>query len=493
MANIWAKKSLTQLAAETSPEGNKLKPTLGKFNLIMLGVGGIIGAGLFVMTGQQAALHAGPAIVLSFVAAAVACGFAGLCYAEFASAIPISGSAYTYAYASLGEFIAWIIGWDLMLEYLVGASAVAVGWSAYVVNFLADFGIHIPASISGPPMTYTDMVGSVATGNYRWVATGNYFNFPAMFFIAIITTLLVIGIRESAKFNNIIVVIKITVILLFIGMGLTYIVPENLTPFIPENTGDFGDYGWSGIFRAAGIIFFAFLGFDAVSTVAQEVKNPQRDMPWGILGSLVVCTIIYVLVGFVMTGMVNYKDLNTAAPVAVAVDAAGESLQWLRTPIKIGAIAGLSSVILVMLIGQTRVFFSMANDGLLPKAFAKAHPKFRTPYITTIVTGSVALIVSGLFPIDLLGEMVSIGTLLAFFLVSGSVLVLRKRNPGLHRPFKVPLYPFVPIMGMVTSLGLALTLTGETWTRLIVWMGIGIIIYFTYSIKRSKLNNPNNK
>jgi basic amino acid/polyamine antiporter, APA family len=482
MANIWAKKPLAQLAAETAPESNKLKPTLGKFNLIMLGVGGIIGAGLFVMTGQQAAMHAGPAIVISFVVAAIACGFAGLCYAEFASAIPISGSAYTYAYASLGEFIAWIIGWDLMLEYLVGASAVAVGWSAYVVNFLADFGLVIPSTLTGPPLTYHKDLG--------WMATGNIVNFPAMFFIAFITTILVIGIRESANFNNIIVIVKVTVILLFIGLGLTYIIPENLTPFIPENTGAFGDYGWSGIFRAAGIIFFAFLGFDAVSTVAQEVKNPQRDMPWGILGSLLVCTVIYVLVGLVMTGMVNYKELNTAAPVAVAVDAAGGSLRWLSTPIKIGAIAGLSSVILVMLIGQTRVFYSMANDGLLPKAFAKAHPRFKTPYVTTIVTGSVAMIVSGIFPIDLLGEMVSIGTLLAFFLVSGSVLVLRKHNPELHRPFKTPLYPFVPIMGMVTSLGLAVTLTGETWMRLIVWMVIGIVIYFFYSVKRSKLNNP---
>ena len=483
MANIWAKKSLSQLAAETSAGANKLRPTLGKFNLIMLGVGGIIGAGLFVMTGQQAAIHAGPAIVLAFIAAAIACGFAGLCYAEFASAIPISGSAYTYAYASLGEFIAWIIGWDLMLEYLVGASAVAVGWSAYVVNFLNDFGIQIPASISNAPFTYHAETG--------WAATGHLINFPAMFFIALITTLLVIGIRESANFNNIIVVVKVTVIFLFIGLGLSYVQPDNLTPFIPENTGEFGSFGWSGVFRAAGVIFFAFLGFDAVSTVAQEVKNPQRVMPWGILGSLLVCTVIYVLVGFVMTGMVEYPKLNTAAPVAVAVDAAGGSLQWLSKPIKIGAIAGLSSVILVMLIGQTRVFYSMANDGLLPKSFAKAHPKFKTPYITTIVTGSIAMLVSGLFPIDLLGEMVSIGTLLAFFLVSGSVLVLRKRNPEMPRPFKTPLYPFVPIMGMLTSLGLAVTLTGETWLRLVVWMAIGVLIYFLYGKNHSKLNNPN--
>jgi basic amino acid/polyamine antiporter, APA family len=482
MANIWAKKTLSQLAGEIAPEANKLKPTLGKANLILLGVGGIIGAGIFVLTGQAAADYAGPAVVISFIVAAIACGFAGLCYAEFASAIPIAGSAYTYAYASLGEFIAWMIGWDLMLEYLVGASAVSVGWSGYVVSLLSDYGIVIPPALTNAPLSFEPNVG--------WVLTGHIVNLPAMFFIAFITTILVIGIRESSNFNNIIVVIKVSVIFLFIGFGLTYIVPENLTPFIPENTGNFGSYGWSGIFRAAGVVFFAFLGFDAVSTVAQEVKNPQRDMPWGILGSLVVCTLLYVLVSFVMTGMANYTTLDTAAPIAVAVNAAGNELQWLRTPIKIGAIAGLSSVILVMLIGQTRVFYSMATDGLLPKAFAKAHPRFKTPYITTIATGGVAMIISGLFPIALLGEMVSIGTLMAFFLVSASVLVLRYKNPELHRPFKTPLFPFVPIMGMVTSLGLSLMLPIETWTRLIIWMVIGIAIYFFYGIRNSKLNNP---
>ncbi|MEO7988918.1 MAG: amino acid permease [Chryseolinea sp.] len=484
MANIWVKKSIQQLMVETAENANGLKRTLGRFNLIMLGIGGIIGAGIFVLTGQAAANYAGPGIVLSFTIAGFACAFAGLCYAEFASMIPVAGSAYTYAYATLGEFIAWIIGWDLILEYLFGGATVSVGWSGYVVSFLKDYGIHIPPSLSNAPFAFD-------TATHEWLFTGSFLNFPAMFIVGVITTLLVIGIRESANVNNLIVVVKITVILLFIGFGLFYIVPENLEPFIPENTGTFGQYGWSGIFRASGIVFYAYLGFDAISTVAQEVKNPQRDMPWGILGSLVVCTIIYILVGFVMTGMVSYTALNTAAPIAVAVDSAGDSLNWLRTPIKIGAIAGLSSVILVQLLGQTRIFYSMANDGLLPQAFGKVHSKFKTPYVTTIVTGFFAMLVAGLFPINLLGELVSIGTLLAFVLVCAGVLVLRYKNPELHRPFKTPLFPFVPIMGILTSLGVMFTLPGDTWIRLIVWMGIGILIYFLYSVRKSKLNPAN--
>lgn len=482
MANIWITKPLQQLMTETADKAVGLRRTLGRFNLIMLGVGGIIGAGIFVLTGQAAANYAGPAIILSFIIAGIACGFAGLCYAEFASMIPIAGSAYTYAYATLGEFIAWIIGWDLILEYLFGAATVAVGWSGYVVSFLKNFGIHIPDALCNAPFTYD-------TATHEWIRTGSLLNFPAMFVIAIITTLLVIGIRESANFNNVIVVIKVAVILLFIGFGLTYVSMDNLEPFIPANDGVFGKFGWSGVFRASGIVFYAYLGFDAVSTVAQEVKNPQRDMPWGILGSLIVCTILYITVAFVMNGMVSYKELNTAAPIAVAVDSAGSALTWLSTPIKIGAIAGLSSVILVMLIGQSRIFFSMANDGLLPKSFGKTHPKFKTPYITTIVIGGVAMIITGLLPINLLGELVSIGTLLAFVLVSAGVLMLRYKNPEIHRPFKTPLFPFVPIMGVLTSLGVMATLPLETWIRLIAWMAIGIVIYFVYSIKRSKLNN----
>ena len=379
MADIWIKKSLKMLMSEASDEHSGLKRTLTRWNLVLLGVGAIIGAGIFVLTGQAAASYAGPAVILSFVIAGIACAFAGLCYAEFASMIPIAGSAYTYAYATLGEFIAWIIGWDLILEYLFAASTVAVGWSGYVVSLLKDFGIIVPAHLSGAPLAFD-------TATHAWTSTGALINFPAMLIIGLMSTFLVIGIRESANINNAIVVVKVLVILLFIGFGASYVDTANWHPFIPENTGTTGQYGWSGIFRAAGVIFFAYIGFDAVSTAAQEAKNPQKDMPWGILGSLVACTIIYILVGLVMTGMVNFKLLNDPAPVAVAVDAAGDGLKWLRFPIKIGAIAGLSSVILVMLMGQPRIFFSMAKDGLLPPAFAKVHPKYKTPYISTIMT-----------------------------------------------------------------------------------------------------------
>jgi APA family basic amino acid/polyamine antiporter len=484
MANIWVRKPLNILLNEVSDEKHGLKRTLSRLNLITLGIGAIIGAGIFVLTGQAAAAYAGPAVVLSFIVAGIACAFAGACYAEFASLIPVAGSAYTYAYATLGEFIAWIIGWDLILEYLFGASTVAVGWSGYVVSFFKDIGIVIPASMSSAPLAF-----DVATGT--WTTTGAIINFPAIFIVALLTTLLVIGIKESANFNNIIVIIKVTVILLFIGFGVFYISTANWKPFIPENTGEYGHYGISGILRAAGVVFFAYIGFDAVSTAAQEAKNPQKDMPYGILVSLIICTVLYILVGLVMTGIVPYPELNNAAPVAVAVDKAGSGLVWLRYPVKIGAIAGLSSVILVMLMGQPRVFYSMARDGLLPAAFGKVHPKFKTPYITTIVTGIIAGIVSGLFPIGLLGELVSIGTLLAFTIVCGGVLVLRYREPDLKRPFKTPFFPVVPILGMVTSLGVMASLPRDTWFRLILWMLIGIIIYFTYGRKKSKIRKLN--
>lgn len=470
--------------AESTHEGeHSLRRTLGKSNLIMLGIGAIIGAGIFVLTGTAASHHAGPAVVISFVVAGIACAFAGLCYSEFASMIPIAGSAYTYAYATLGEFIAWIIGWDLILEYLFGASTVAVGWSGYVVSFLADFGLHIPAHLSSAPLSYDPV-------NHTYALTGAFLNLPAMFIVGIMTWLLVVGIRESANFNNLIVIVKVIVILLFVIMGWQFINPANWTPFIPENTGNFGEFGWSGIVRAAGIIFFAYIGFDAVSTAAQEAKNPQKDMPWGILGSLVICTIIYILVGMTMTGLVHYPMLNDPAPIAVAVNAAGDSLNWLKPLIKVGAIAGLSSVILVMLMGQPRIFFSMSRDGLLPASFSKVHKKYKTPYIPTIVTGLVAMLVAGLFPIGLLGELVSIGTLLAFVIVCGGVLVLRYTRPEINRPFKTPLFPLVPILGILTSLGLMSFLPGDTWIRLLVWMGIGILIYFVYGKKHSRLNNP---
>jgi APA family basic amino acid/polyamine antiporter len=481
MASLFAIKSLDKLIKDGSAEGeHSLKRTLTKSNLIMLGIGAIIGAGIFVLTGAAASQHAGPAVVISFVVAGVACAFAGLCYSEFSSMIPISGSAYTYAYATLGEFIAWIIGWDLILEYLFGASTVAVGWSGYIVSFLADFGLQIPPHLSSAPISYN-------AADHTYAMTGAFLNLPAMFIIGIMTMLLVVGIRESANFNNLIVLVKVIVILMFVIFGWQYVNADNWVPFIPENTGTFGEFGWSGIVRAAGIIFFAYIGFDAVSTAAQEAKNPQKDMPWGILGSLVICTIIYILVGLVMTGLVPFALLNDPAPVAVAVNAAGDGLLWLRPLIKVGAIAGLSSVILVMLMGQPRIFFAMSRDGLLPKSFSKVHPKYKTPYIPTIVTGLVAMLVAGLFPIGLLGELVSIGTLLAFVIVCGGVLVLRYKRPELHRPFKTPLFPIVPILGMLSSLGLMYFLPGDTWIRLIVWMAIGIAIYFLYGKKHSVL------
>lgn len=480
------KKPIALLMKETQTEGG-LKRTLSANNLISLGIGAIIGAGIFTLTGTAAAQHAGPAVVLSFILAGVACAFAGLCYSEFASMIPIAGSAYTYAYATMGEFIAWIIGWDLILEYLFGASTVAVSWSGYVVSFLRDFGISIPASIAQAPYNYDSTTGV-------FTATGAVINFPAIFIVAIITTLLVIGISESAKFNNVIVVIKVLVILLFIGFGVFYINKDNLIPFIPESQGP-GAFGFDGIVRGAGIIFFAYIGFDAVSTAAQEAKNPQKDMPRGILGSLIICTIIYILVGLVMTGMVPYEQLNVPDPVAVAVNAGGESLFWLRFPIKIGAIAGLSSVILVMLMGQPRIFYSMSRDGLLPKFFGKIHPKYQTPYITTIITGTVAMVISGFAPINLLGELVSIGTLLAFVIVCAGILVLRYTDPNINRPFKTPLFPYVPILGILVCLYLMAGLPWHTWERLIIWMVIGIIIYFIYGkrhslVRKDIINKP---
>jgi APA family basic amino acid/polyamine antiporter len=485
MANkLNATKPIKRLMDEAQLEGeHALHRTLGRTNLIMLGIGAIIGAGIFVLTGSAASQHAGPAVVLSFVIAGIACGFAGLCYSEFASMIPIAGSAYTYAYATLGEFIAWIIGWDLILEYLFGASTVAVGWSGYVVSFFADFNIHIPSALSSAPIAYD-------AGTHTYTATGAFLNMPAMLIVGIMTWLLVVGIRESANFNNLIVFIKVTVIFLFIGMGWKFINPANWEPFIPENTGNFGEFGWSGVVRAAGIIFFAYIGFDAVSTAAQEAKNPQKDMPWGILGSLLICTVIYILVGLVMTGIVHYEKLNSPAPIAVAIDATGNALNWLKPLLKIGAIAGLSSVILVMLMGQPRIFFSMSKDGLLPSSFSKVHPKYKTPYITTILTGFVAMLVAGVFPIGLLGELVSIGTLLAFVIVCGGVLILRYKNPAIERPFKTPLFPLVPILGILSSLSLMYFLPLDTWIRLIFWMALGIVIYFGYGIKHSKINNP---
>jgi basic amino acid/polyamine antiporter, APA family len=481
MKRFFRTKSHRQLVSEADAAEGNLHRVLNAWHLTLLGIGGIIGAGIFVLTGQAAAKYAGPAVVLSYAFSGIACAFAGLCYAEFASLIPVAGSAYTYAYATLGELFAWIIGWDLILEYLFGASTVAVGWSGYVASFLKDLGIILPPALCNAPIGF-----EAAKGLHL---TGAIVNLPAVLIIAFVGVLLVIGIRQSASFNGIIVMIKLTVILLFVVLGVWFVKKANWRPFIPPNTGDFGHFGWSGVLRGAAVVFFAYIGFDAVSTAAQEAKNPQRDMPTGILLSLLVCGLLYVAVSGVLTGLVPYSTLNVPHPIAVGIDAAGRSLEWLRPLVKLGAIAGLSSVILVLMLGQSRIFYSMANDWLLPPWFARVHPRFKTPYIATILIATVALVIAGLFPIDILGELVSIGALLAFTMVCAGVLVMRRTRPDLHRPFRTPWVPFVPIMGMVLSLAQMAALPRDTWIRLIVWMVIGFVIYFTYSHRASRLHH----
>ncbi len=489
--NLWATKSIAVLRAEAEAEGeHSLKKTLTAANLTTLGIGAIIGAGIFVLTGLAAARHAGPAVPLSFVVAGIACAFAGLCYAEMASAVPVAGSAYTYAYATMGEFMAWIIGWDLVLEYAMGASTVGVGWSGYFVSLLANFGIELPRSLTSAPYRWCE-ASEVARGVVGCLRkglnpTGAIMNLPAIAIVLIMTVVLVIGIRESARVNNLIVALKLGVIGLFIVAGLFYINPANWHPFIPPNAGEFGKFGITGILRGAGLIFFAYIGFDAVSTAAQEARNPQRDMPVGILGSLGICTVLYILVSGILTGIMPYTQLDVSHPVGYAVDSI-PGLRWMGWIINLGAVLGLASVILVMLLGQSRVFYSMSRDGLLPRWVGRVHPRFRTPYLTQIFVGLFAGFFTGLFPIQLLGELVNIGTLLAFVLVCGGIIILRRTRPDLHRPFKTPWVPLVPILGMLSCFGLMATLPADTWLRLFVWMAIGLVIYFSYSYRHSKL------
>jgi basic amino acid/polyamine antiporter, APA family len=475
--DLFRRKSVTALQAEAAGD-HSLKRALGPVNLTALGIGAIIGTGIFVLTGTVAAQNAGPAVILSFVFAGIASALAALCYSEFASLVPMAGSAYTYGYATLGEFIAWIIGWDLVLEYALSATTVAIGWSGYVVSFLADLGIHVPAQFQAARGTVVTMAdGSTVTA---------LFNIPAVLIIAVVTTLLVVGIKESASVNNVIVVIKLVVVVLFIALAAQHVDPENWKPFIPENTGSREHFGFSGVVAGAAIVFFAYIGFDAVSTAAQEAKNPQRDMPIGILGSLAICTFLYVIVSAVLTGIVHYSQLGGNAPVADAMRMIGAP-EWIRILIDVGAVLGLASVIMVMLLGQSRVFYSMSRDGLIGKWGAAVHPRFRTPYLSTVFTGVAVGLATGVLPLQLLGQLVNIGTLLAFVLVCAGVWILRGTRPDLERPFKTPLMPFVPIMGILCCFGLMMTLPGDTWLRLIVWLLIGFAIYFGYGRRNSVL------
>lgn len=482
MANgLFATKPVETLLKEAGETGeHSLKRALGPINLVTLGIGAIIGTGIFTLTGVAAAQFAGPAVVLSFILAGIGCVFAGLCYAEFASMIPIAGSAYTYGYATLGEIVAWIIGWALLLEYAFGAATVAVGWSGYVSSLLNYFGAKLPFNPT-PAVTFSFF-------GYALAAKVDIF---AMAAIAVITVILVVGVKESANFNSAVVVIKVSVVIIFIGIATVYAfghwssMMANWHPFIPQNTGEFGSFGWSGIMRGATLVFFAYIGFDAVSTAAQEAKNPQKDMPFGILGSLVICTILYIVVSWLLTGIKPYTTLNTPAPVADGAQAIG--IGWGILVIDIGAIAGLASVMLVMLLGQSRVLYTMSRDGLMPKWASKIHPKFHTPYITSIVVGCFVAFLAAFFPIVFLGLLVSLGTLLAFTIVCLGVWVMRKRRPDVARPFRTPWVPLVPILGMVISLALMVSSSWQAKMAFLIWLVIGLVIYFTYSRNHSLL------
>ncbi|QRR03023.1 amino acid permease [Dyadobacter sandarakinus] len=482
-SQIWVKKPLDKLLHEATGEGNQLKRSLGSGSLVALGIGAIIGAGLFSITGGAAANQAGPAITISFIVAALGCAFAGLCYAEFASMIPVAGSAYTYSYATMGEFIAWIIGWDLVLEYAVGAATVSISWSRYLVKFCEGFDVHLPTALTVGP----------------W--DGGVINLPAIFIVILMSLLLMKGTEESATVNGVIVGLKVLVVIIFIVLGWKYINESNYVPYIPENTGKFGEYGFSGIVRAAAIVFFAYIGFDAVSTAAQEAKNPRRDMPIGILGSLVVCTILYILFAHVMTGVTNYtsfKGQDGIAPVAVAIESMGTTdaagvihpdYPWLNRAIIVAILAGYASVILVMLLGQSRVFFSMSKDGLLPRIFSSVHPKYQTPVRSNTMFLVFVSLFAAFVPARVVGEMTSIGTLFAFILVCAGIIVMRRQMPDAPRAFKTPLVPLVPILGIVTCFFMMAFLPLDTWIRLFVWMIIGFDVYLWYGIKNSYLSD----
>jgi basic amino acid/polyamine antiporter, APA family len=479
MANIWLKKNIHQLVSEATDGDKGLKRTIGTVGLVAVGIGAIIGAGLFTSTAEAIANHTGPAVTISFIVAGIGCALAGLCYAEFASMIPIAGSAYTYAYATLGEFIAWIIGWDLVLEYGVASAKVATSWSEYLNKLLGNvFHFQIPYEFSHSPFQ------SAADG------TQGIMNLPAVFIILLLSIVLVRGVKGSSLLNSIIVIIKVGIVLLFIGFGWSYINPDNFTPYIPESTGVSGEFGWTGIFAGAGVVFFAFIGFDAVSTAAQESKNPQRDMPKGILLSLLICVVLYILFAHVLAGVANYKEFKTVgqeASVTYVIDTYMKNYGWLSTLVTVAILAGFSSVILVMLMGQSRVFFSMSKDGLVPKVFSQLHPIFKTPWKSNVLFFIFVSLIAAFVPASIISDMTVIGTLFAFVIVCLGIIVLRKTNPTINRPFRTPWVPFIPILGIIVCTGLIYTLGPANWLRLIVWLLIGVVIYFVYGVKNSKL------
>lgn len=490
MANLFAKKSLAIILKESSETGeHTLKRTLGSGALLALGIGAIIGAGIFVRTAAAAGNHAGPGVMWSYVIAGIGCAFAGLCYVEFASMIPIAGSAYTYSYATMGELVAWVIGWDLILEYALGAACVAIAWSEYLNKFFEHyFGFSIPYQYCHSPFQ-NEFVNGVATGVHGLI------NLPAIFILGILTMILIRGTKESANFNSIIVIVKVVIVLVFIALGWQFINPVNHAVIVPPNTGETGVFGWSGVLRGAGIVFFAYVGFDAVSTAAQEAKNPQKGMPIGILGSLAFCTILYILFSYVLTGVANYKDFSVTGPgheaaVAYAITTYMHGYEWFSGLITIAILAGFSSVILVMLLGQSRVFFSMSKDGLLPKSFSEVHPTFKTPAKANAWLFLLVGLFAAFVPGDIVGDMTSIGTLFAFILVSVGVILMRKTDPDAVRPFRTPLVPLFPILGIIVCGWMIFGLGWENWLRLIIWLVIGFVIYFGYSVKHSRINNP---
>jgi APA family basic amino acid/polyamine antiporter len=480
LKQLAARKSVANIMREIET-GPRLNRVLSARTLTSIGLGSMIGSGIFVLTGTVAANHTGPAVTLAFMVAAIGCGLAAICYAELAALIPVAGSAYSYAYATLGEGVAWFVGWNLALEYMMSAATVAVGWSGYVVNLLEEFGVHLPAALTNAPVA--------KTAGHTLETTGALVNLPAVLIVVVLTWLCYIGIRQSAGLNNVMVIIKVAIIVLFIVVGISFIDTSQWHPYLPENTGSFGHFGWSGVLQGAAIIFFAYIGFDTAATTAQEARDPQRDVPAGIMGALAISTVLYIAMAAVMTGMVDFRKLDVAAPVAVALDA-HPRLLWLGLPVKIGAIIGMTSVILMSILGQPRIFMAMARDGLLPPQLEKVHPTYHTPSVATVITGVIATIFAGIFPIDVLGELVSIGILLAFTAVCLGVLVLRRTMPEVARPFRVPFAPVTCTAGVIVCLGLTLALPHDTWIRLLIWSLVGAAVYLGYGYRHSRLRDP---